>query len=80
MDHGNKLSLWLYIQTPILFTLYVFLKPGIAYSIFYKDRVLKSGGLGVRVKGNGTVPDGNTIFRIGSVSKVFAVSVSYIYT
>ena len=49
-------------------------KPGIAYSVAYKGTVLKSGGLGVKIKGNAGAPDSNTIFRIGSVSKVFAVS------
>ena len=36
--------------------------------------MLKSGGVGVKVKGNNAAPDSSTIFRIGSVSKVFAVS------
>ena len=36
--------------------------------------MLKSGGVGVKVKGNNAAPDSVTIFRIGSVSKVFAVS------
>ena len=36
--------------------------------------MLKNGGVGVKVKGNSAPPDSNSIFRIGSVSKVFAVS------
>ena len=50
------------------------MQPGIAYSVAYKGTVLKAGGVGVKVKGSNDVPDSNTIFRIGSVSKVFAVS------
>lgn len=52
-------------------------KPGITYSVSYKGSVLKSGGLGVKSKENSSdaqAPDSNTTFRIGSVSKVFAVS------
>ena len=40
----------------------------------YKDTILKSGGVGVKVKGKNEPPDYDSIFRIGSVSKVFAVS------
>jgi len=40
----------------------------------YKGKTLFSGGLGLKVKKGNEMPDGNTIFRIGSVSKVFAVS------
>ena len=42
--------------------------------MIYKGTVLKNGGVGVKVKGNSAPPDSNSIFRIGSVSKVFAVS------
>ena len=35
---------------------------------------MKAGGLGVKTKGSADAPDLNTIFRVGSVSKVFAVS------
>ena len=49
-------------------------KPGIAYSVTYKGTLLQAGGLGVKTKGSAGAPDSNTIFRIGSVSKVFAVS------
>ncbi len=55
-----------------------YLQPGIAYSLTYKDKVLFSGGLGVTVKNKNGEPNGTTIFRIGSVSKVFAVSYSVI--
>ena len=50
-------------------------QPGIAYSVTYKGTVLKNGGVGVKVKGYSAPPDSNSIFRIGSVSKVFAVSI-----
>ena len=50
------------------------MQPGIAYSVAYKGRVLKAGGLGVKTKGSTDTPDSNTIFRVGSVSKVFPVS------
>ena len=36
--------------------------------------MLKNGGVGIKVKESKTAPDSDTIFRIGSVSKVFAVS------
>ena len=51
-----------------------FMQPGIVYSVAYKGRVLKAGGFGVKAKGSTDVPDSNTIFRVGSVSKVFPVS------
>ena len=54
--------------------MYVYVQPGIAYSVTYKGTVLRNGGVGVKVKGNSAPPDSNSIFRIGSVSKVFAVS------
>ena len=53
------------------------MQPGIAYSLTYNDKVLFSGGLGVTVKNKNVVPNGTTIFRIGSVSKVFAVSYQF---
>ena len=59
--------------------MHVYMQPGIAYSVMYKGTVLKSGGVGVKVKGNSAAPDSNSIFRIGSVSKVFAVSPSTQY-
>ena len=54
------------------------MQPGIAYSVTYKGAVLKNGGVGVKAKGNSAPPDSNSIFRIGSVSKVFAVSLRII--
>ena len=36
--------------------------------------MLKNSGVGVKVKGNSAPPDSGSIFRIGNVSKVFAVS------
>ena len=51
-----------------------FCQPGIAASMVYRDQVVFSKGFGVKDKTKPGAPDGNTIFRIGSVSKVFAVS------
>ena len=43
-------------------------------AVAYKGRVLKAGGFGVKTKGSTNAPDSNTIFRVGSVSKIFPVS------
>jgi len=56
--------------------LFVF-QPGIAASVVYRDQVIFSKGFGVKDKTKPGAPDENTIFRIGSVSKVFAVSLVY---
>ena len=50
------------------------MQPGIAYTVAYKGRILKAGGLGVKTKGRTDAPNSNTIFRVGSVSKIFPVS------
>ena len=55
-------------------TKFFFLKPGIAASVIYRDSVIWSKGFGVKEKTKPGIPDGKTIFGIGSVSKVFAVS------
>ena len=55
------------------------LQPGIAASVVYRDQVIFSKGFGVKDKTKPDAPDGNTIFRIGSVSKVFAVSSRVIF-
>ena len=60
---------------PLTVCAYWYVQPGIAYSVTYKGTVLKNGGVGVKLKGNSAPPDSNSIFRIGSVSKVFAVSI-----
>jgi CubicO group peptidase (beta-lactamase class C family) len=55
--------------------------PGIAAGLVYRDKVLWSKGVGTIVKGKTSPPTTTTVFRIGSVSKVFAVSldgVSYV--
>lgn len=50
-------------------------QPGLAASITYRDQELWSKGLGVTTKGGrGGTPNTTTIYRIASVSKVFAVS------
>ena len=51
------------------------MQPGITASVVYRDQVLFTKGLGmINKKEPNTPPQGDTIFRIGSVSKVFAVS------
>ena len=52
-------------------------QPGIAASVVYRDQVIFSKGFGVKDKTKPDAPDESTIFRIGSVSKVFAVSLVY---
>ena len=50
------------------------LQPGISASVSYREQTIWSKGFGVNSKtGSATPPDGDSIFRIGSVSKVFAV-------
>ena len=56
-------------------------QPGISASMVYMGREIWSKGFGVKSRSGGSQPpDHNTIFRIGSISKVFAVceNVSYI--
>ena len=53
------------------------LQPAIAYSLTYQAQPMSIGGLGLKDKTKPGAPDADTIFRIGSVSKVFAVSVCY---
>ena len=53
-------------------------------AIAYRGETLLSVGYGTIKKGSKTVPDADTIFRIGSITKVFVVSdnscsSSYIY-
>ena len=43
-------------------------------AISYRGESLLSLGYGTIKKGSQTVPDGDTIFRIGSITKVFVVS------
>jgi len=42
-------------------------------AVSYRGEVLWSRGYGVINRKSTTVPDGDTIFRVGSISKVFAV-------
>jgi CubicO group peptidase (beta-lactamase class C family) len=51
--------------------------PGIAAGLVYRDKVLWSKGVGTIVKGKTSPPTTTTVFRIGSVSKVFATLVVY---
>ena len=53
----------------------MYIQPGAAYGMQYMDKFKWAKGFGVKDKGTPDVsPDPDTIFRIGSVSKVFAVS------
>lgn len=60
------------------------LQPGLVARISYRDTDLLSVAYGVKDKKKPDVkPDGDTIFRIGSLSKVFVVrciSIRMIYT
>ncbi|XP_003387189.1 PREDICTED: putative beta-lactamase-like 1 [Amphimedon queenslandica] len=52
--------------------------PGVAMGISYKGKNIWSKGFGVKDKNKpGIAPDDDTIFRIGSVSKVFPVIMLY---
>ena len=54
-----------------------YIQPGAAYGMQYRDSSKWTKGFGVKNKETPDVPpDPDTIFRIGSVSKVFAVSFS----
>lgn len=46
--------------------------PGAAYAIVYKDKIVSTGGYGVREVGSKAPVDAYTVFRIASVSKTFA--------
>lgn len=48
--------------------------PAISMNIFYQDEVLWSGHFGSKLyKQTQDIPDDNTVYRIGSVTKIFAV-------
>ncbi|KAJ7378241.1 Putative beta-lactamase-like 1 [Desmophyllum pertusum] len=48
--------------------------PAISMNVFYQDDVLWSGHFGSKVyKQTQDIPDDNTVYRIGSVTKIFAV-------
>ena len=63
---------WIYV---CVYYCVVYLQPGAALGIQYMDTFKWTAGFGVKDK---SIPDlhpqSDTIFRIGSVSKVFAVS------
>ena len=50
-----------------------------AAAIAYRGETLLSVGYGTIKKGSKTVPDGDTIFRIGSITKIFTVSYACMY-
>jgi len=52
------------------------MQPGIAAAIAYRGEVILTAGVGVVSKKDKSSrkPDGDTIFRIGSITKVFVVS------
>ena len=47
-------------------------------AVAYQGQRLLSVGYGTIKKGTQTVPNGDTVFRIGSITKVFAVSDTYL--
>lgn len=52
--------------------------PAISANIFYQDRVIWSGHFGSKKTGDPAAkPDGNTRYRIASVSKIFPVLMAY---
>ncbi len=52
--------------------------PAISMNVFYQDEVLWSGHVGNKVYNQTqSVPDDNTVYRIGSVSKIFPVLMMY---
>ena len=51
-----------------------FHQPGLAAAVAYRGDTLLSVGYGTIKKGSEIVPDGDTIFRIGSLTKIFTVS------
>ena len=48
-------------------------------AVAYQDQRLLSLGYGTIKKGSTTAPDGDTIFRIGSITKVFVVRTCYLF-
>lgn len=53
--------------------------PAISANIFYRDSVLWSGHRGTKLLPirDSTRPDGNTVYRIGSITKIFTVLLVY---
>ena len=52
--------------------------PAISMNIFYKDDILWSGHFGSKVYNHSEMkPNGSTVYRIGSVTKIFAVLLMY---
>ena len=49
-------------------------QPGISVSVNYRGKTLFYLGAGTTDKSGGVTPTANTIFRIGSISKVIVVS------
>jgi len=59
----------------IILILFVLIQPGLAAAITYRGEPLLTVGDGVVSKKDKSprTPDGDTIFRVGSISKVFVV-------
>ena len=55
-------------------TVKCFHQPGLAAAVAYQGDTLLSVGYGTIKKGSETVPDGDTIFHIGSLTNIFTVS------
>ena len=52
--------------------------PAISMNVFYRDEILWSGHFGSKVyKQPDKIPSGSTVYRIGSVTKIFAVLLMY---
>ena len=51
--------------------------PAISANIFFRDTVLWSAHRGSKIIKNNDRPDGNTVYRIGSVTKIFTVLLVY---
>ena len=52
--------------------------PAISMNVFYQDQILWSGHFGSKVyKQPETKPDDSTVYRIGSITKIFAVLMMY---
>ncbi|XP_062513300.1 putative beta-lactamase-like 1 [Corticium candelabrum] len=52
-------------------------RPAVSASVVYRGREIWAGGLGVKSKEHGGHPLSSTVYRIGSVSKVFVVIMVY---
>ena len=56
--------------------IFAFIQPGLAAAVAYRGETILNIGYGVvdKKSKSARTPDGDTIFRVGSISKVFVVS------